>query len=216
MLHPFMPFVTEELWSKQGERPDYPLITARWPEPQAEVDADAKVEIEFMIEFVGAIRSLRAEYQIPWSQKLIVHIAEPDKQNERILFANAKTFIRMTRCHIARFGSTPEEMDEDAIYVTVDDNNRSMAMDGRGIQFFVASQTYLLLVEGVIDIDAEKTRLAKALDASAKEAKSLEGRLGNAKFVERAAPQAVEKARADHAHHVAEIERLEAALARLG
>jgi len=68
----------------------------------------------------------------------------------------------------------------------------------------------------VIDIDAEKARLAKALDASRKEAKSLEGRLGNANFVERARPEAVEKARADLAHHTAEIERLEAALARLG
>jgi valyl-tRNA synthetase len=68
----------------------------------------------------------------------------------------------------------------------------------------------------VIDLDAEKARLAKALEASQKEAKSLEGRLSNANFVERAKPEAVEKARADHAHHSAEIERLTAALARLG
>ena len=70
--------------------------------------------------------------------------------------------------------------------------------------------------KGVIDIEAEKTRLSKALEASAKEAKSLEGRLSNANFVERAKPEAVEKTRADHAHHVAEVARLEAALARLG
>jgi len=63
---------------------------------------------------------------------------------------------------------------------------------------------------------AEKARLEKALAASQKEAKSLEGRLSNANFVERAKPEAVEKARTDHAHHSAEVERLEAALARLG
>lgn len=71
-------------------------------------------------------------------------------------------------------------------------------------------------LEGIIDIGAEKVRLSKAIEASAKEAKSLEGRLSNANFVERAKPEAVEKARADHAHHVAEVARLEAALARLG
>jgi len=68
----------------------------------------------------------------------------------------------------------------------------------------------------VVDIAAEKARLEKALAAARKEAKSLEGRLSNANFVERAAPEAVEKARTDHAHHAAEVERLEAALARLG
>ena len=71
-------------------------------------------------------------------------------------------------------------------------------------------------LEGVIDVAAEKARLAKALEASAKEARALEGRLSNPSFVERAKPEAVEKARADHAHHAGEVERLTAALARLG
>ena len=64
--------------------------------------------------------------------------------------------------------------------------------------------------------EAEKARLQKALEVSAKEAKSLEGRLNNAAFVEKAKPEAVDKARADHAHHVGEVELLTAALARLG
>ena len=58
--------------------------------------------------------------------------------------------------------------------------------------------------------------VAQALAAAQKEAKSLEGRLNNPAFVEKAKPEAVEKARADHAHHSAEAERLAAALARLG
>jgi valyl-tRNA synthetase len=68
----------------------------------------------------------------------------------------------------------------------------------------------------VTDLEAEKARHAKALEAARKEAKALEGRLSNANFVERAKPEAVDKARADHAHHTAEAQRLEAALARLG
>ena len=85
-----------------------------------------------------------------------------------------------------------------------------------GIQFTAGGHEYSLLLHGHIDIEAERARLGKALDASTKEAKSLEGRLSNANFVDRAKPEAVEKARADHAHHSAEIERLTAALARLG
>jgi valyl-tRNA synthetase len=71
-------------------------------------------------------------------------------------------------------------------------------------------------VEEFIDVAAERARLEKALAAAQKEARSLEGRLGNPAFVEKAKPEAVEKARADHAHHAAEAERLQAALVRLG
>ena len=72
------------------------------------------------------------------------------------------------------------------------------------------------MLESVIDVDAEKARLGKALEASQKEAKSLSGRLSNPNFVEKAKPEAVEKARADLADKEAEAERLQAALARLG
>ncbi len=86
----------------------------------------------------------------------------------------------------------------------------------RTLQIGAGDATIVVPLEGVIDIDAEKARLAKALEASTKEAKSLESRLNNPSFVEKAKPEAVEKARADHAHHSAEAERLAAALARLG
>ena len=80
----------------------------------------------------------------------------------------------------------------------------------------VGEATYILALGSFIDITAEKARLTKALELSTKEAKSLEGRLSNPAFVEKAKPEAVEKARADHAGHAAEAERLAAALARLG
>ena len=86
----------------------------------------------------------------------------------------------------------------------------------RLVQIVVGDATLIVPLEGVIDIAAEKIRLTKALETSTKEAKALQGRLSNAAFVEKAKPEAVEKARADHAHHAAEAERLAAALARLG
>ncbi len=84
------------------------------------------------------------------------------------------------------------------------------------MQITVADTTIALQLEGVIDLAAEKSRLTKALETSTKEAKSLDARLSNPAFVEKAKPEAVDKARADHAMHAAEAERLAAALARLG
>jgi valyl-tRNA synthetase len=84
------------------------------------------------------------------------------------------------------------------------------------MQIGAGDANVIIPLEGVIDIAAEKARLQKAREASAKEAKSLEARLANPAFVERAKPEAVEKARADPAHPAAEVARLEAALARLG
>jgi valyl-tRNA synthetase len=73
-----------------------------------------------------------------------------------------------------------------------------------------------LPLEGVIDIEAEKARLLKAAEAAEKERDGLAGRLNNPSFVERAKPEAVEKARADHAEKASDAEKYRAALARLG
>jgi valyl-tRNA synthetase len=73
-----------------------------------------------------------------------------------------------------------------------------------------------LALDDVIDLDAERSRITKALEAARKERDALAGRLSNAAFVEKAKPEAVEKARADHAEKAAEAERLAVALARLG
>ncbi len=83
-------------------------------------------------------------------------------------------------------------------------------------QVVVDEITFALPLEGVIDLDAEKARLSKAAEAAEKERDSLAARLANPNFTERAKPEAVEKARADHDAKAAEAERLRAALERLG
>ncbi|MBO6769344.1 MAG: valine--tRNA ligase [Erythrobacter sp.] len=195
MLHPFMPFITEELWSKQGDRADYPLITAQWPEPQAEVDAEAKAEIDWLIALTSATRTAKNELGIAPGAKLQAFCASPSPLAKSVVEANAGAIERLARLTPVTFGEAPA---------------------GAAMQIAAGEDEFVIPLEGVIDIEAEKARLEKALAASAKEAKSLEGRLSNANFVERAKPEAVEKARADHAHHMAEVTRLEAALARLG
>lgn len=89
-------------------------------------------------------------------------------------------------------------------------------LNGPAFSVVVDEVTYRFALEGVIDLAAERSRLTKAIDAAAKERDSLAARLDNPSFVERAKPEAVEKARADHAEKSAEAERLAAALARLG
>tara|TARA_R110000751_G_scaffold2018_11_gene9270 strand:- start:103801 stop:106566 length:2766 start_codon:yes stop_codon:yes gene_type:complete len=195
MLHPFMPFITEELWSKQGDRADYPLITAKWVDPQAEVDAEAKAEIDWLIALTSAIRTAKNELGIAPGAKLEAFCPAPSALAKSVAEANGAAIERLARLTAIRFAEAP---------------------DGAAMQIAAGEDALIIPLEGVIDIEAEKARLSKALEASAKEAKSLEGRLGNANFVDRAKPEAVEKARADHAHHTAEVARLEAALARLG
>ena len=195
MLHPFMPFVTEELWSKMGDRADYPLITAKWPEPDAAVDAGAKAEVDWLIALTSAVRGAKNELGIAPGAKLAAFCAAPSALGTSVVEGNRPAIERLARLTPVTFGDAPA---------------------GAAMQVTAGEDVFLIPLEGVIDIDAEKARLAKALETSAKEAKSLEGRLSNAAFVEKAAPQAVEKARADHAHHAGEVERLTAALARLG
>ena len=195
MLHPFMPFVTEELWSKLGDRADYPLITAQWPQPGASVDAGAKAEVEWLIALVGNLRTAKNELGIAPGARLDAFLPDASEATRGIIARNGAAIDRLARLSGIRLEAAPA---------------------GAAMQIGAGDANIVIPLEGVIDIAAEKARLAKALEVSAKEARSLEGRLSNPSFVEKAKPEAVEKARADHAMHAAEAERLAAALARLG
>ena len=193
MLHPFMPFVTEELWNA-NERP-YDLIVAKWPEPEAQSDAGAKAEIEWLIDVVSEVRSARTELNVPPSAKLHLFATNaPEETADRL----DRLHTMLTR--LARLESI-----------------QLSPFDGAGAaQVVVGGTTYALPLEGVIDLEAERGRLSKAVGAAEKERDSLAQRLGNPAFTERAKPVAVEKARSDHAEKSAEAERYRAALERLG
>jgi valyl-tRNA synthetase len=194
MLHPFMPFITEELWHGLGERAN-DLIVAQWPGPGASTDIEAKGSTEWLIRLVSETRAAKNELGIAPGARLTAYVGD----------ANATTADRINQYFtaLAKLGRLDVKMN-------------AQAPAGASMQIVVDEATYVIPLEGVIDIAAEKARLVKALEAAAKEAKSLEGRLGNPSFVEKAKPEAVEKARADHAEKSAEVERLAAALSRLG
>jgi valyl-tRNA synthetase len=223
MLHPFMPFITEELWHSMGER-KYDLIHAKWPEPKAEVDADASSDVNRIIELVGDIRTQRNEIGVAPSVKLKVAIYGDEANEQDWLNRNKQYLIRLARVEpmsvvvthsITMPGVTSDgwDMNPSDIFERVDGEIRvwssALQIPSRGL-VLVAN------LEGLVDLDAERTRITKAIEAATKERDALAGRLSNAAFVEKAKPEAVEKARADHAEKAAEAERLQAALSRLG
>ncbi|WP_438728314.1 valine--tRNA ligase [Parasphingorhabdus sp. DH2-15] len=195
MLHPFMPFITEELWQQLGEREDYPIITAQWPQPEAELQPRAIAAIDWVIDLTTSVRAAKNELGISPGEKLAAWCPAPSPIAKATVERSAAAIERLARITPVHFADAP---------------------DGPAIQISAGDDIFIIPLDGLIDIEAEKARLTKALEAASKEAKSLEGRLSNANFVERAKPEAVDKARADLAEKSAEAERLTAALARLG
>jgi valyl-tRNA synthetase len=193
MLHPFMPFITEELWNA-NERP-YPLIVAKWPMPDARaLDPEAGPEIDWLIRLVSGIRAARAELNVPPGARLPLHVRDCGEETLGRLQRHDPAIRRLARVESVSFDEA----------------------SGGAAQVVVDEATYIIPLEGVIDIEAERARLSKALQAAEKERDSLAGRLGNPSFVERAKPEAVEKARADHAEKASDAEKYRAALGRLG
>ncbi|RIA46789.1 valyl-tRNA synthetase [Hephaestia caeni] len=194
LLHPFMPFITEELWHAGGAR-DHELIVAHWPGADARsLDAEAVKEIDWLIRLVSDLRTARTELNVPPGARMPLHVRDASAQTAERLARQAAALARLARVDVA-------EGDVGA---------------GGAAQVVVDEATFVLPLAGVIDLDAERARLAKGVAAAEKERDALAARLGNPSFVERAKPEAVEKARADHADKAAEAERLHAALARLG
>jgi valyl-tRNA synthetase len=191
MLHPFMPFITEELWEAMGDRADHMIIHAKWPEPEAAVDVQAKAEIDWLIRLVSEVRSARTELNIPPSARVVFAANGASEETQARLQRNAGTISRMARIE------------------------QGVAIGGEA-QVVVDEATYVLALGDAVDLTAERARLSNAITAITKERDSVSSRLSNPAFVEKAKPEAVEKARADHAEKAAEVERLQAALARLG
>ncbi|HCB74883.1 MAG TPA: valine--tRNA ligase, partial [Sphingomonas bacterium] len=217
MLHPFMPFITEELWHALGER-EYDLIVAKWPMPDARaLNPMARAEIDWLIRLVSEVRAARTEIGVPPGARtdLIAMTGEAKVPTELVnrFVRNRHAIHRVGRIDnfvVANTGVEIELSTGEALDRTRAPDEAAKSM---GPQIVVDGVTYVLPVADVIDLDAERARLVKAIAAAEKERDSLAGRLSNPSFIERAKPEAVEKARADHADKAAEAERLSAALA---
>jgi valyl-tRNA synthetase len=194
MLHPFMPFVTEELWHALGDRP-YDLIEARWPIADAtSIHPEAAEEVDWLIRSVTGIRAARAELNVPPGARMAAHLRDAQELTRSRVEGNRAALSRLARIDPISFDPAPA---------------------GAAAQIVVDEATFVLPLEGAIDIAAERARLSKAIEAAEKDRDTLAKRLSSPGFVDKAKPEAVEKARADHADRSAEADRLREALGRL-
>ena len=190
LLHPFMPFLTEELWQSTAER-DGLLCHARWQRdlPRDEAAADG---VGWVVETVSALRSLRAEMNVKPKQKLTLATTEPNAADRAE--AAASTLAKMARIErIERVAEPPKGSAQILV---------------RGVTFFVP-------LAGLVDVDAESARLAKARDGASKDVAQFEKKLGNERFVANAPDAVVEEAREKLAAAREKREVLERALERV-
>lgn len=194
LLHPFMPFITEELWHAMKADRSSDLILGAWPDDIA-ADATAADEVNWAIRFISEIRSTRSEMNVPAGAKataLVVGASDDTKQR-------VEDWQDMI-CRLARLEKAE----------TVD------AADSKGAaQLVVDEATIYLPLADLMDVDAEKARLEKNLEKLAKEMGGLKGRLSNEKFLAKAPEHVVAEAKEQLADLEAQSEKLNAALTRL-
>lgn len=196
MLHPFMPFITEELWQNSSKNRKTDLILATWPEYDAKnVDEAATDEINWLIQLISDIRTARAEMNVPAGAKVNMLVSGASDKTRQALEVQNDVLCRLARL---------EKID-------------TLAGDPpRGaISVVVGEATYYLPLSGVIDIDAEKARLNKSLEKLEKEIASVSGRLANENFVSKAPVHVIEENKKGLEEAQEKAEKTKEALLRL-
>ena len=194
LMHPVMPFITESLWSGIKEREGL-LAHEAWPTYGAElVHGDADSEMSWVIGLIEEIRSVRAQMHVPAGAKITLIELDLAKAQAESLERNRALVARLARIE------TFEEAD------SAPKGSVTIAMDGG---------TFCLPLAGVIDVEAERARLDKALGKIGKEAEGIRRKLSNAAFVEKAPEEVVDENRARLEALDEETAILRAAAARL-
>ncbi len=195
LLHPIMPFITEELWGALGERAKM-VVHADWPTYTAAelVDAAADREMNWVISLIEGIRSARSQMRVPAGLRIPMIVTELDDAGQAAWARNEAMILKLAR---------------------VVDLTHADAFPKGTITVAVPGGTFGLPLADIIDIDAEKERLEKSLGKLAKELGGLRGRLNNPKFVASAPDEVVEEARANLAEREEEEAQLKAAMDRL-
>jgi valyl-tRNA synthetase len=178
MLHPMMPFVTEELWEKTGEfgpKRDSLLILAEWPDLTGFEDAEADAELAWLIDVISNVRSVRAEMNVPASAKLQLVVTGAGEQTLGRLVAGTSLISRLAR---------------------LEEISPRNEVPGESAQFIVGDANFALPLAGVIDLAAEKVRLEKDVTKLEAEISQIDKKLGNEQFVAKAPEEVIEEQRA--------------------
>ncbi|MCH1568464.1 MAG: class I tRNA ligase family protein, partial [Alphaproteobacteria bacterium] len=195
LLHPFMPFVTEEVWAKTAKRDNH-LMLDTWPTlPRSLIDEKADGEINWLIEAISEIRSVRAEMNVPaGAQVPLIVVGASDATRAR---------LGETEAVLKRLARLAEISEADAV------------PEG-AVQTVLGEATLALPLADVIDVDAEKARLSKDIAKLEGEIMKISGKLGNKGFLDKAPEAVIEENKARLAEEEARRDKLQSALARLG
>ncbi len=197
LLHPAMPFVTEELWDRFGYGASCSLIHAAWPVAFAVPDAAAaRAELDWVVRLIGEVRTVRAEMNVPPSLRAPVLLKDAATETVARGRRWAEAIGRMARA--SEFAPLEGAVPQGSAQAVLDE------------------ATIVLPLAGLIDLVAERARLERDRGKAAKEAETIGRKLQNAEFVARAAPEVVEETRDRLDSARAEVARLQAALARIG
>ena len=194
LLHPIMPFITEELWTELSQRSKM-LIHADWPTYGLElVDLDADSEINWVIALIEEVRSVRMQMHVPAGTKIPMLVTAMDKQSFRAWDRNKVLIKKLARIdHLEKTSSFPKGC----------------------ATITVSGASFGLPLADLIDIDEERARLQKSLDKLNKELGGLRGRVNNPKFMASAPETVVNETRANLLLREEEEAQMKAALDRL-
>ncbi len=196
LMHPLIPFVTEELWDHFGYGASCSLISAAWPEPVTVTgEAEAMEAVNWLIALISEIRSIRSEMNVPPSVKSPVYLQDASAQTLARAEQNFEAISRLARA--SEVGPLTGPLPKNAA------------------QAVLGEATIVLPLEGLIDLEAEKKRLAGALTKAEQELAKVKAKLANADFVSRAPEAVLEEHREREESFANEVKRLGAALARL-
>ena len=198
LLHPVMPFVTEELWGKLAEfgaARDGMLITAQWPVfPEAWLDADAEAEIDWVIALVSEVRSIRSEMNVPPSARAPLTLVGAGEVAKARLVRNRDLIVSLGRLESVKEAETAP---------------------AGAVPFVIEEVTAALSIAGFIDLAAEKARLAKEIANFAGDIERTAKKLDNPDFVARAREDVVEENRERLTESKIAKAKLESAMDRL-
>lgn len=196
ILHPFMPFITTELWNNTCDERECKLIHASWPLNE-KIDESALAQIDWAVELISSVRSLRAEMNLPAGAKLSIILKDAASQSQANVAELNKIICSLARLEKIECAGADCQITPDMV------------------QHVFKECTILLPLKGVVDFAAERERLNKELENLKKNIEGYARKLGNAGFVERAPAQVVAEERRRQAEAEEKKAKVEEALARI-
>ncbi|MGA9795708.1 MAG: valine--tRNA ligase [Rhizomicrobium sp.] len=195
LLHPFMPFITEELWARTATRPRDLLIVSPWPVLAREpIDAAASAEMQWMIDLISGVRSVRAEMNVPPAAKMPLVLKGASAEIRDRLDRNANVILTLARLS------------------TIDVSD---SIPKGSAQFVIGEAVAALPLGDVIDFAKERARLEKELNKARDEIARFDAKLSNQQFVSRAPEEVLTEQREKRAEAAALQARLQEAMTRL-